>query len=461
MRKSLFFIFFSIIIACEYSGKYLKTGDRYFQDGNYSAAIKEYGKAESINPHNATIFLHRGKALERLGLFDSAAIDFQKNLKYDDRNAEAMGHLAWCWYSTTPPKREACRKQMKVALEIDPSLSELWYLSGRMHFHSNDLTKAEIALKKAIGLEKNYTDAMGLLARVLERSQRLPQAIPLVAQVLKVDPKNAEATHVAAAVSRSKNQLELAKRQEQRAHFLDPSFSLPKEILIDSSTIPLETSTVATTPHVIQPVKPNSDGRILSKSEITLPPLADFLTTDSSIAFDTPNDSVFEQLLIRIIDSALFDSSILASLPLDSSQKEAVLQSRSPQNLELTGLDSNSFLSKTIHQQQQRDNPTANLNFDSISRVVIADSSLTSFEKGLWMRYWVQNQDYAVLKNVFKNSSFPNALNLPSGSSALFLGVAHHRLEQPSLANVYFRVACKDIPLSPHIFYKEKIPIHR
>ncbi|MFY8131951.1 MAG: hypothetical protein ACOVOL_01855, partial [Bacteroidia bacterium] len=205
----------------------------------------------------------------------------------------------------------------------------------------------------------------------------------------------------------------------------------------------------------------NSSGRILSKSEITLPPLADFLTTDSSIAFDTPNDSVFEQLLIRIIDSALFDSSILASLPLDSSQKEAVLQSLSPQNIELTGLDSNSFLSKTIHQQQQRDNPTANLNFDSISRVVIADSSLTSFEKGLWMRYWVQNQDYAVLKNVFKNSSFPNALNLPSGSSALFLGVAHHRLEQPSLANVYFRVACKDIPLSPHIFYKEKIPIHR
>ena len=227
MRK-LFLFLLLIVLSCEYSGKYLKIGDQFFREGNYPAAISEYAKAEAINPHNATIFLHRGKALERLGLFDSAAIDFQKNLTYDDRNAEAMGHLSWCWYSTTPPKREACRKQMKVALEIDPSLSELWYLSGRMHFHSNDLPKAELALKKAISLEKNYTDAMGLLARVLERSQRLAQAVPLVSKVLKLDPKNAEATHVAAEVSRSQNRKELARRQDQRAHFLDPSFSIPK-----------------------------------------------------------------------------------------------------------------------------------------------------------------------------------------------------------------------------------------
>jgi hypothetical protein len=145
----------------------------------------------------------------------------------------------------------------------------------------------------------------------------------------------------------------------------------------------------------------------------------------------------------------------------DSSQKESVLQSLSPQGLELTGLDSNSLLSKTIQLQQLRSNPTANVNFDSISTVVIADSTLTSFEKGLWIRFWVKKQDYAVLKNVFNSSSFPNSLNLASGSSALFLGVAHHRLEQPSLANQYFRMACKDIPLSPQIFYKEKMLINR
>jgi len=284
----------------------------------------------------------------------------------------------------------------------------------------------------------------------------------LVAEVLKRDPKNAEATHVAAEVSRSKNQKELARRQDQRAHFLDPSFTIPIETETNTSIVkevnPNKTSADAV---VFHPVKPNPTGRIIPKEEIALPPLSDFLTTDNSITFDTPNDSVFEQLLIRIIDSALLDSSILASLPLDSSQKEVVLQSLSPQNLELTRLDSTSFLSKTIQIQQLRSYPTVNLNFDSISRVVIADSSLSSFEKGLWIRYWVKNHDYAVLKNVFKNSSFTNSLNLPSGSSALFLGVTHHRLEQPSLANQYFRMACKDIPLSPQIFYKEKMSINR
>jgi tetratricopeptide (TPR) repeat protein len=395
-------------------------------------------------------------------LFDSAAIDFQKNLTYDDRNAEAMGHLAWCWYSTTPPKREACRKQMKVALEIDPSLSELWYLSGRMHFHSNDLPKAELALKKAISLEKNYTDAMGLLARVLERSQRLAQAVPLVSEVLKLDPKNAEATHVAAEVSRSQNRKELARRQEQRAHFLDPSFSIPIETEASTSIVkevnPGKTSSEAV---VFHPVKPNPAGRIIPKEELALPPLAEFLTADPSLAFDTPNDSVFEQLLFRMLDSALLDSSLLANLPLDSTQKTEIIQSLSKEPLELKALDSNSFLSKTIQLQQQRANPASNLNFDSISAVVIADTALSAIEKGLWIRFWVENRDYTVLKTLFKSSSFTNSLNLPNGSANLFLAVAHHRLDQPTLANQYFRMACKDIPLSPLIFSKEKILINR
>jgi tetratricopeptide (TPR) repeat protein len=460
--RNLYLLLLLIIGSCEYSGKYLKTGDRYFQEANYPAAISEYAKAEAINPHNATIFLHRGKALERLGLFDSAAIDFQKNLTYDDRNAEAMGHLAWCWYSTTPPKREACRKQMKVALEIDPSLSELWYLSGRMHFHSNDLPKAELALKKAISLEKNYTDAMGLLARVLERSQRLVQAVPLVSKVLKLDPKNAEATHVAAEVSRSQNRKELARRQDQRAHFLDPSFPLPRE---SESTI---TTAVEAKPSesppeavVFHPVKPNPAGRIIPKEELSLPPLSEFLTAENSATFDTPNDSVFEQLLFRIIDSALLDSSLLANLPLDSAQKTEIIHSLSKEPLELKELDSTSFLSKTIQLQQQRANPASNLNFDSISAIVIADTALSAFEKGLWIRFWVKNHDYTIIKPLFKGSGFTNSLNLPNGSSELFLAVAHHRLEQPSLANHYFRMACKEIPLSPLLFNKEKVPIHR
>ena len=461
MRK-LFLFLLLIVLSCEYSGKYLKIGDQFFREGNYPAAIKEYGKAEAINPHNATIFLHRGKALERLGLFDSAAIDFQKNLKYDDRNAEAMGHLAWCWYSTTPPKREACRKQMKVALEIDPSLSELWYLSGRMHFHSNDLPKAELALKKAISLEKNYTDAMGLLARVLERSQRLAQAVPLVSKVLKLDPKNAEATHVAAEVSRSQNRKELARRQDQRAHFLDPSFSIPIETEASTSMVkevnPGKTSSEAV---VFHPVKPNPAGRIIPKEELALPPLAEFLTADPSLAFDTPNDSVFEQLLFRMLDSALLDSSLLANLPLDSTQKTEIIQSLSKEPLELKELDSTSFLSKTIQLQQQRANPASNINFDSLSAIVIADTALSAIEKGLWIRFWVENRDYTVLKTLFKSSSFTNSLNLPNGSANLFLAVAHHRLDQPTLANQYFRMACKDIPLSPLIFSKEKILINR
>ena len=230
MRKSFLFILFFIVLSCEYSGKYLKTGDKFFQEGNYPAAIKEYGKAETINPHNATIFLHRGKALERLGLFDSAAIDFQKNLKYDDRNAEAMGHLAWCWYSTTPPKREACRKQMKVALEIDPSLSELWYLSGRMHFHSNDLTKAEIALKK---YNEQLSDARGEAAKIREDA-RVQGAAIIEELRTKAQEESARITAAAVAAIEAERQQALnSLRNEVGALATDLASKIVGEVLDD------------------------------------------------------------------------------------------------------------------------------------------------------------------------------------------------------------------------------------
>jgi hypothetical protein len=254
----------------------------------------------------------------------------------------------------------------------------------------------------------------------------------------------------------------LARRQDQRAHFLDPSFPLPRE---SESTI---TTAVEAKPSesppeavVFHPVKPNPAGRIIPKEELSLPPLSEFLTAENSATFDTPNDSVFEQLLFRIIDSALLDSSLLANLPLDSAQKTEIIHSLSKEPLELKELDSTSFLSKTIQLQQQRANPASNLNFDSISAIVIADTALSAFEKGLWIRFWVKNHDYTIIKPLFKGSGFTNSLNLPNGSSELFLAVAHHRLEQPSLANHYFRMACKEIPLSPLLFNKEKVPIHR
>lgn len=459
MRKLLFLLFF-IVFACEYSGKYLKTGDQYFKKGNYSLAIQEYHKAEKINPHNATVFLHRGKALERLGLFDSAAVDFQKNLTYNDKNAEAMGHLAWCWYSTTPPKREACRKQMKVALEIDPSLSELWYLWGRMHFHSNDLSKAEIALKKAISLEKNYSDAQGLLARVMERTQRLSAAAPLVAQVLKTDPKNAEATHVAASISRSKNLKDLARRQDERAHFLDPSFPAPTHLSNSETT--LNTPIPPTESIVFYPVKPNPSGRNNPKEEAALPLLADFLASDSSITLDLPTDTTFEQVLLRMIDSALTDSSIWAEASIDSAEKFAILQQFQKDTLDKTLENDTSSQGelKTINLQHNRAATTKPI-FDSLSLALFNDSTTLNLEKWIWIRHWIQNADYSVLNASLKSLKNQEFFTKKPGFSDLLLAVSHHRLGQNSLANHYFRKASRSVPISPRIFNKEKIPIDR
>jgi tetratricopeptide (TPR) repeat protein len=347
---------------------------------------------------------------------------------------------------------------MKVALEIDPSLSELWYFWGRMHFHSNDLSKAEVALKKAISLEKNYSDAKGLLARVLERTQRLSAAAPLVAQVLKSDPKNAEATHVAAYISRSKNLSDLARRQDERAHFLDPSFPTPTHSSNSETTPNIPIQPVETI--VFQPLKPNPSGRNNPRVELALPLLTDFLASDSSITLDFPTDTSFEQVLLRMIDSALTDSSIWTEASIDSAEKSEILQQFHNDSLvNPVEIDTSTQSElKTVILQQKR-SATPKPIFDSLAFALFNDTTTSDLEKWIWIGHWIQNGDYSVLKESMKSLKNPEIFNKEPGFSDLLLAVTHERIGQPLMANQYFRKVSRLVPLSPRIFQKEKIPI--
>jgi len=457
MRKILLFLIL-LIFSCEYSGKYLKTGDQYCKEGNFAAAILEYGKAEAINPHNTTIFLHRGKALERLGLYDSAAIDFQKNLTYDAENAEAMGHLAWCWYSTTPPKREECRIQMKKALEIDPDLSELWYLYGKMNFHSNDLKNAEIALKKAISLDKNDTDAKGLLTRVLERNQQLAEALPLVNEVLQSDPNNAEATHVASVISRSKGQFELASRQANRAHFLDPSFpsyvtNISEEKPIQTETTDLSNQQKEVNYQLLNPDESSSSPNNISIDSLLITTLHD--DSDTILTLDFPTDTTFEQLLLRMMDLTHsdsskhidVDSSINPQIPFDTlGIKDTVNPIFIPDSLPETDNDSKTKLHSNI---------------DSI----VNPSKLNDHAKGSNseqemlnnIRNFIIQKDYQGLDFALKDYWLHSYSHQNLGYFHLLTGVTYHRMGKTSDALIYFKKASQLLPLSKRLFIKEGI----
>jgi tetratricopeptide (TPR) repeat protein len=315
-----------------------------------------------------------------------------------------------------------------------------------MSFQSNDLKTASIALNKAIHLENNYSDAKGLLARVLERSKQLDRAIPLVAEVLKMDPRNAEANHVAAAISLSKKQFELANRQAERAHFLDPSFPSPSNYRASISKKTIDVSETS------QPVENVLFKETIIRAEVDDISQLTIVDSDSMSCLDLESDTTFEQVLIRMIDQLLVENSD-TTIPIFSSIKDSSLASLSadidPIKSEIIGINTDSFVVVT----------------DSLELPAWKEGAITQtvrvsteFEKWKIIREWILKKEYQSIDTAIISYGLPPKDQV--GIHHFVAGVTYYRLGRTSKAFESFKIACKTLPFSRKIFERERFPVN-
>lgn len=83
------------ISAANLSSKHLSNahrgrGDVYFEKGFFAAAVKDYGRALALNPHNAAAFANRGNVRAHQGSFGAAMEDLNTAIVLDPRDAVAI-----------------------------------------------------------------------------------------------------------------------------------------------------------------------------------------------------------------------------------------------------------------------------------------------------------------------------------------------------------------------------------
>ena len=105
-----------------------------FNRGNYSGAIAEYGKAISMEPSNARLFLNRGLAEFKLERYDAAFSDFNKSISLDPSEPVGYGSRGGVWMMR--------RNFQNAAADFSKALS----LSPGNRIFSENLNRARAAM---------------------------------------------------------------------------------------------------------------------------------------------------------------------------------------------------------------------------------------------------------------------------------------------------------------------------
>jgi adenylate cyclase len=106
--------------------------------------------------------------------------------------ADSWMRLADDW--VIPEKAYGAGKEAaERALELDPELAEAHTSLGKIYtWHDWDFTRAELALRRAVASNPNYTDAHWTLGTLLPAVGRLEEGLREMRTALKLDPLSAE-----------------------------------------------------------------------------------------------------------------------------------------------------------------------------------------------------------------------------------------------------------------------------
>ncbi|MEM3396909.1 MAG: tetratricopeptide repeat protein [Thermoplasmata archaeon] len=193
--------------------------------GSVEDALRVYLQILDRDRANYNVMKLAGECLYELGKYDDASQMFKKVL-----SVQVNSHEAWFWKGKCDIKRNAIKDgihAMEMAVSLSPknvkyirelirvakelgkrelylkyeemltSLEqdnpEVWYEKANAYFEIGKLDEAEKAVEKAISLNKDWPDALFLLARIMHLKENYNTAVEIMENLLEKDNTNASA----------------------------------------------------------------------------------------------------------------------------------------------------------------------------------------------------------------------------------------------------------------------------
>jgi len=143
------------VVACK--DERSKLGDQYFKGGEYEKAIDAYTEYLRLEPTHIKSLYNRGRAYEELGKHQEALEDFNKVLKEDPQNANALLSLASDYFHRLQDYENTIFYAQKVLKVEESALAHT--LIGKGQQKLGNLEEALAAYNNAISVNKEFADA--------------------------------------------------------------------------------------------------------------------------------------------------------------------------------------------------------------------------------------------------------------------------------------------------------------
>ncbi len=172
------FIFFAPVAAEEAGNTivnvddYLKTGDKFMQQGNLFQAINQYRKAIGLGVEHPDLYRNLAIALYDLGFVQDAIVEMEKAVSLaPDRD---LMHLELGILYLANEQLEAAKEQFFAALSLNPGSANSYYYLGELFNSSGQYDYAWLAARMAQKLGHPGQD----LIRKLYNVSREPEIKP-------------------------------------------------------------------------------------------------------------------------------------------------------------------------------------------------------------------------------------------------------------------------------------------
>jgi len=167
-------------------------------NGDIEKATESQGIAIELDPSNAALLTVLGGYLLAQGKLDETIETLEKALSLDPKNGDAMILLAETY--TKQGKLQEALAKLNAAADICPNDPDLYMATARFWRQFEVPAKEIEALEQVIKLTPDKTVGYSALAEALAKHGDSELALKMYKKCLEIEPDNAEANHLLAAI---------------------------------------------------------------------------------------------------------------------------------------------------------------------------------------------------------------------------------------------------------------------
>jgi protein O-mannosyl-transferase len=198
-------------------------GNALAAEGRFDEAVDQFQRALRIDPNDPDAVYNLGNALARQGNFEAAGKQLQQALKINPNNAMAAYDLGNV--RARQGRFDEAMDQFQRALKIDPGLAKAHYNMGGLLTQQAKLDEAIAHFRQVMRLAPGDGRPAFHLAQIFSRQGKFDEAIRHYRLALRIDPANVKARYYLAVTLAEQGDFQGAGKEFQESLRIEPNLA--------------------------------------------------------------------------------------------------------------------------------------------------------------------------------------------------------------------------------------------